>query len=156
MIDATQSEELSSSLNTFAPELITAIAAAPSPKVPLFTGGGRAAAKAVVDLMRRTVKRLPPRSIVDFYNTHYGRGRSQGLWDEFGKPTAACILDGATTLARIWESAWIEGRGGKNNPPAPTTAFARKALSKLYDDRGFVQSYKLQDITRSGDRLVPR
>jgi len=40
-----------------------------------------------------------------------GRGQVEALWEKLKTPTAACMQDGAKTLARVWEAAWRAGAG---------------------------------------------
>jgi hypothetical protein len=117
------------------------------------TPTGRDAAVAVVALMQRTVNRLPPMTIVNLFNDHMGRGQVEMMWAKLKDATAACMQDGAKTLARVWEAAWRAGagedraQGGKFNPDD---------LRKLYENPDFLPAYKLQDVTLDGDdRIVP-
>ncbi|MGN8549357.1 hypothetical protein ACQPTN_33855 [Bradyrhizobium sp. 13971] len=63
--------------------------------VPGGTPTGRDAAVAVVALMQRTVKRLPPMTIVNLFNSHMGSGQVEALWSKLKDATAACMQDGA-------------------------------------------------------------
>ncbi len=140
------------------PELIEMIPTAQIPPVaainPAGTPTGHDAAQAVIELMQRTVKRLPPLTIVNFFDAHMGHGQADAMWDELKDRTAACMQDGARTLARIWEAAWRAG-GGETNPASG--AFPQDALRNLYSDSSFLPSYKLQDITLDGsNRIVPK
>lgn len=144
-------------LNSHAVEMIAGIAKArkkmngPKPVI----GGGQAAAVATVELMRRTIDRLDPLEIVNFFNHHPGRGRLDKMWDEFGERTSECLVDGAMTLAAIWEGAWKRGSKNPASVKLPKNPFdGKKQLMPLYNDRNFVPSFKLQDIVRKGDRLV--
>ena len=119
---------------------------------PAVHGNGHDAAVAVVELMRRTIARLPPLTVIDVYNDT--RHRTAGMWDQLGDRTAQCLVDGALTLAAIWQSAWRQGQPHE----APVTlaeAFDEDKLAELYNTRTFVQSFELQELTRKGDRLVP-
>lgn len=114
---------------------------------------GRNAAEAVVALMQRTVKRLAPLTIVDLFDQHMGSGQVDTLWDKLKAPTAACMQDGAKTLARVWEAAWRAGGGEER---AQGGAFNQNDLRALYSDLGFLPSYALQNLTLSADdKIVP-
>ncbi len=114
---------------------------------------GRDAAVAVVALMQRTVKRLPPLDIVDLFDANMGRGQVPALWDKFKEQTAACMQDGAKTLARIWEAAW---RGGNGETTAQGGKFNQNDFRRLYQDAKFLPSYTLQSVTLdASDRIVP-
>jgi hypothetical protein len=114
---------------------------------------GRDAAVAVVALMQRTVKRLPPMDVVNLFNDNMGRGQVDVMWEKLKKPTAACMQDGAKTLARIWEAAWRAGNG-ESQPQA--SAFDQGKLQKLYNTPSFLPAFKLQDVTLDASgRIVP-
>ena len=108
------------------------------------TPTGRDAAIAVVQLMQRTVKRLPPLTIVDLFDDNMGRGQVETLWRELKEPTAACMQDGAKTLARVWEAAW---RAGKGETKPQADEFTQDDLRALYEDKDFLPAFELQDVT---------
>lgn len=113
---------------------------------------GRDAAIAVVGLMQRTVKRLPPMTIVNLFNESVGRGQIEAMWAKLKEPTAACMQDGAKTLARIWEAAW---RAGAGEDRAQAGAFDQDALRKLYENPSFLPAFPLQQLTLdANDHIV--
>jgi hypothetical protein len=112
---------------------------------------GHDAAVAVVDLMRRTVARLPPLTIVDLFDANMGRGQVEVLWEQLKEPTASCMQDGAKTLARIWEGAWRAG-AGERLPQGQE--FSQDDLRRLYQNPDFLPAFKLQDVTVEGGRIV--
>jgi hypothetical protein len=115
---------------------------------------GRDAAVAVVALMQRTVKRLAPLTIVDLFDGHMGRGQVDVLWDKLKEPTAACMQDGAKTLARVWEAAWRAGKGESNGAG---DKFSQDDLQKLYNTPSFLPAFKLQDVELdAAGRIVPK
>ncbi len=139
------------------PDLIKMIPKAKTNAVPEIvpTGKptGRDAAQAVVELMQRTVNRLAPLTIVDLFDHNMGRGQIDTLWAKLMTPTAACMQDGAKTLARIWEAAW---RAGAGETRAQGNEFSQSDLRKLYSNPNFLPAYPLQDVTLSpNDRIVP-
>jgi hypothetical protein len=77
--------------------------------------GHRRAAVEVVELMERTVRRLPPERIIDVWTQTPGANRSDDLWTALGRRTLDCIADGCRTLAMLWSSAWAEA-----GVPSPT------------------------------------
>lgn len=119
-------------------------------------GGGERAALEVVKLMQRTVRALPPQEIVDLYNSLSGRQRLITMWTKLGDRTASRILDGAWTLAGIWQGTWAEGRARPGAKPAafPAAAYAHADLAKLYNDKSFAPSYSLKHLTLVNGRLV--
>ncbi|WP_242181819.1 hypothetical protein [Sphingomonas sp. CARO-RG-8B-R24-01] len=134
-------------------EMISNAGAADVP--PIEPGGkpsGHAIAVAVVALMQRTVDRLPPLTIVDAFNDHMGAGQTEELWNELKDKTAACMQDGAKTLARIWEAAWRAG----GSPDFGSVAFAEDDLAALYSRKSFLPSYTLDQLTTGADHhIVP-
>ncbi len=121
--------------------------------VPGGTPNGHDAAVAVVALMQRTVKRLPPLTIVDLFDANMGRGQVDVLWAKLKDLTAACMQDGAKTLARVWEAAW---RAGGGEDQAQGGKFDQGDLRRLYEDSKFLPSYELQNVTLDPDgRIAP-
>jgi hypothetical protein len=138
-------------------DLIKMIPKAVTPDVAEIVPGGqptgRDAAVAVVALMQRTVKRLAPMTIVNLFNDHMGKGQVETLWTNLKEPTAACMQDGAKTLARVWEAAW---RAGSGEDRAQAGEFAQKDLRKLYENPAFLPAFPLQQLTLDADgHIVP-
>jgi hypothetical protein len=121
------------------------------------TPTGHDIAVSVVALMQRTVDRLPPLTIVDEFDDHMGTGQVETMWNDLGPKTAACMQDGARALARVWEAAYRAGLAAKANGwAAPTaTTFKPADLSALYQQKTFLPSYTLQQITTSNGKIVP-
>ncbi|MFC0808953.1 hypothetical protein ACFHWW_26530 [Ensifer sp. P24N7] len=143
-------------LNQFTDELIAALAETRAtwtgPEIRCRTGHD--AAVATVELMRRTVERLPPERVIEVFNESAGRNRTKKMWQALGEDTVKCIFDGSLTLARIWEGAWKAGRSGRRNPRLPQEAESQEALMALYLDNNFLLSSKLQVLTEREGRLV--
>lgn len=105
--------------------------------------GPMEAADAVVQLMQRTIKKLPPETVLEIYNRVRGNNQSASMWAELGKRTMDCMADGAVTLATVWQSAWTQGGGDGNGhisldeckKPVP-----KKKLKDLYDNKSFAES----------------
>jgi len=133
-------------LDANAPDLVARMARqARGKRVKKRFTGGDAAADAVVQLMRRTIAALPPETVVDCYLRNKGRGQLDAMWAELGEATIARMVDGALTLATVWESAWEEGGGGKI-AKSRLKAVPKDTLMRLYNDRGFVESRWLKDM----------
>jgi hypothetical protein len=76
------------------------------------------------------------------------------LWDKLKEPTAACMQDGAKTLARVWEAAWRAGKGESNGAG---DKFSQDDLQKLYNTPSFLPAFKLQDVELdAAGRIVPK
>jgi hypothetical protein len=109
--------------------------------------GGRAAAAAVIELMRQTVKRLPPEDIIAAFPL--GKTPSEqaaALWKKFKVETTDCIANGCLRLSSFWESAWKEGHGNQIDP-GKLIAIPPKKLQKLYQDPEFLQSVALAEYS---------
>lgn len=111
--------------------------------------GERNAGFATIELIKRSQKTIPPKSIVDEYAAilaaHKKHEAADLLWKKFGKNTIKVIADGCNTLAMIWESAWVEG-GGKKIPKSELNRISEKRLRDLYEDQQFLSSATLEDI----------
>jgi hypothetical protein len=113
-------------------------------KTPAVITGHHAAATAVVELMHRTIDRLPPATLIDdWVSAKHGAAhpRSDALWQRLGQPTIDCLADGVQTLAMLWTSAWKEARA---KAPAATPA-SIDDLTRLYLDPAFAPSTYLPD-----------
>jgi hypothetical protein len=125
------------------------------PKNRLYRGADRAA-RSMMELMIRTMKRLPPQTIIDTYNAVEGRGRVAHMWDELGDATADVMAEGAKALAVLWESAWREGvaqRDSAGDPPFSAGDLGVVSKLKLmgrYNDREFVQALWLREMAAAG------
>ena len=106
---------------------------------------GQDAAFAVLALMGFSARTIPPSELCDRY-IELGGGASkavvQGLWDTFGPRTATLMGAGANTLAKTWEAALAVSGVPL---PGPET-FSEQALAAIYQDRGFVPSFTLDEI----------
>jgi hypothetical protein len=111
--------------------------------------GGRAAGFAVIELMMRARTTIPPKSIVKKYGAILDAGdrhKAPGLmWQKFGSDTIQVMADGCNTLAMIWESAWVEGNGGKI-PKTKLKKISTQKLRSLYEDQDFIPSVPLGQI----------
>ncbi|MEI9992561.1 MAG: hypothetical protein WDM86_21325 [Rhizomicrobium sp.] len=131
-------------------ELLPMIAAADPGAVAPVAGdppAGQDVAFAVTELMRRTVARLPPLTIVDLFDNNMGKSQTDVLWAQLKDKTAACMKDGALTLARIWEAAWRAG----GLTAAPPTPFAYADMEALYRQKCFLPSFPLDKVSLGAD-----
>lgn len=111
--------------------------------------GGRGAGFATIELIKRTAKTIPPKSIVDRYAEILDDDKRQEaadlLWKTFHKGTIKVLADGCKTLAMMWESAWVEGDGNKI-PKSKLKRITTKRLRELYEDQEFIPSVPLGQI----------
>ncbi len=134
-------------VDRFASEIVSGLkrAVAKAPKPPKLVNSGQEAAVAVVALMDRVAKRLPPEDIVKVFLEAGGKknvAAYDALWDAFGDGTIEAIVDGSRVLAMIWDSAWAAGDGDKI-AKAKLDAIPCAKLQELYEDPGFVPSLDL-------------
>lgn len=99
---------------------------------------------AVIELMARAQRYLPP---VDICNTYESLGAGhkasviEGLWDTFGDVTAKCIADGARTLGQLWQAAY------DLNPQSDFSGeIAQDVLKPMYEDKTFLPSLHLANL----------
>jgi hypothetical protein len=111
--------------------------------------GGNAAGFAIMELMRRTRKKVKPEDIVKAYTDIPSNQRGQKapavLWQAFGKNTLTVMADGCNTLAMIWESAWVEGNG-QQIPQSSLKAINPTTLRGIYEKQDFLPSVALGQI----------
>ncbi len=107
--------------------------------------GGKEAAIAVIELMRETIKKLPPMKIIEAHNaTEGGRERAEHMFNVLGKKTTETMARGALCLASLWASAWKEGNGAKV-AAGKIGEVDRAELKKLYNTKTFCEAFRLQD-----------
>jgi hypothetical protein len=106
---------------------------------------GQDVALAVIDLIAKTHKNLPSRTILDVWTKIYvprKRNLPALLWQELdnGKSTASCMARGTLLLAAIWDAAWKRGQGDAN---IPAKKLDPGEIQKLYSDSANVPSIPL-------------
>lgn len=109
---------------------------------------GKDAAAAVVALMDRSAKRVPPVKLVDAYIEAGEKSTvavQDALWDQFGESTIGVMADGARTLANVWAGAWGEGNGDAI-AKSKLGMIPVSKLIKSYTDEKFVESLDLDHI----------
>lgn len=132
-------------LDRFAADLIAGVNnALKTPDFPADLKGGKKAAVAVIELMRRTIKRLPPLDVIKVYNEKGGHERLPNMWAKLSNQTFECMADGILCLAGLWQSAWVEGKGSSINP-SKLKEIPRSKLKALYDTKTFVEAFRLQE-----------
>jgi len=132
-------------LDRFATEMIGAVnAQIGERKASADVKGGKQAARFTVELMRTSMQELPPLTIIEAYNEKSGTERLPHMWETLQAGTTFCIAEGCLLMASLWASAWKEGHGGKFKL-AELGPIAREDLKALYDDKGFLPAYRLND-----------
>jgi hypothetical protein len=118
-----------------------------TPPLPTGVKSGREAARAVFSLMDRTFKTTSPRAIYETFRTAGGERKGADaidpLWNRFREGTMRNMVNGCTTLAMLWDSAWRVGHG---KAPANPKAFPKKDLKAIYRKQAFLKSYSLKNI----------
>jgi hypothetical protein len=107
---------------------------------------GKQAAAAVVALMRRTIKRLEPMSIVTAYlrGKDGEKSRTKAFWAKFGQGTIDVMQGGVHLLAILWESAWVAGGGEKT--VSDQGALTQDRAKEIYQSRAFLPSFYIDKI----------
>ncbi|MFP3464868.1 S1/P1 Nuclease [Leifsonia sp. SIMBA_070] len=134
-------------------EIVTAVAGALETATrPAGVKSGEEAAVAVVQLMDRSAKAVDPHTLVMAYAAVAKKAGdasvavTDALWSQFGPQTVGLFVDGAQTLATIWQSAWKAAGGAGAFSAAQLAAVDEAALQKLYENPAFVPSLVLDDI----------
>jgi hypothetical protein len=116
---------------------------------------GQQAGFAVLKLMQRTQKDIPPHDIVELFKKLKKTDMkpndptiADGLYKKFGKKTAKCMARGCLYLASIWWSAWREGKGDDNIDAADLKAVEHKDLQTLYGNPDNLPSQHLDTIDK--------
>jgi len=110
---------------------------------------GKAAAQAVVRLMKDTFAKIQPMDIVEAYKAESDaspKAAADVLWTAFGDRTIEAIADGSDCLARLWQGAWAAGDGA--NKIAALGAIPPHTLAGIYAQKTFLQSETLATIQR--------
>jgi hypothetical protein len=133
-------------LDQFAPEIIAGVnTTLKVGKAKPAVNGGHEAAVSVVNLMKATIRHLPPIDVIEAFNDTAGRGRTQHMWDALGERTITCVTTGCVALATLWESAWKEG-GGHTVSRSKLSPIHQDVLKKLYNNNNFVPSSRLKEM----------
>jgi hypothetical protein len=106
--------------------------------------GGHAAAVSVIEMMRQTVKTLPPEEVLDAFSEAPSNNRIAHMWDVLGERTITCMAGGCLRMASLWASAWSEG-GGSKIANTKLGAVDQEELMNLYNDKTFLPAFRLQD-----------
>lgn len=106
--------------------------------------GGHAAAVSVVEMMRQTVKTLPPVKILDAFTNAPSNKRIPHMWEVLGAKTVTCMSGGCLRMASLWASAWKEG-GGSAIAANKLGTVKQETLMDLYNDKTFLPAFRLQD-----------
>ena len=83
--------------------------------------------------------------MIEAYTAEEGKARIPHMWDTLGTRTVRTIANGSQALARLWQSAWKEGRGDRI-AAAKLAAVDPKALRALYMDRSFLEARWLREM----------
>jgi hypothetical protein len=105
------------------------------------------AADITVQLMRQTLKKLPPERILDVFRQSAGQSQTAAMWQELGDDTVAVTAQGALTLAKIWQSAWaLAGAEASFTKTACQKAIEKNRLRALYNTKTIAEAKWLKDM----------
>ncbi|MDQ0563036.1 hypothetical protein QO004_004845 [Rhizobium mesoamericanum] len=107
---------------------------------------GKKAALLILKLMKATVDLLPPEEVLEVWRQSKGRGKYDEMWSKLGDRTITNIAAGAHAMAVLWQSAWHEG-GGDAIADDELVKIDEARLQKLYNNKNFVRSCTLSDVT---------
>ncbi len=117
---------------------------------------GHEAAAIVIEVMRRSMERIPPEDLctayIDFKPLN-GTDEWDALWDAFGDATILNMSDGAAALAHLWKEAWRVGDGNTNVTAEPKAIPFAKLVSVYMDAYAagdFIPSYTLKQMHDKG------
>jgi hypothetical protein len=133
-------------------EEVKASKADPYPPV----NNGHEAAAIVIEVMRRSMERIPPEVLCTAYidiKPLNGPDEWDALWDAFGDATILNMSDGAAALAHLWKEAWRVGDGNTNvtaEPKAITFAKLVSLYMDAYEAGDFIPSYTLKQMHDQG------
>lgn len=109
---------------------------------------GKDAATAILELMKRSQIRIPPKNLVNKFvqlGSKTTVGVQDKLWTKFGDATIELMTDGAQVLAKIWAGAWREGNG-EAIPENQLGVIDAEVLNGFCRDITFVESVDLNHI----------
>jgi hypothetical protein len=137
-------------IDRYAPDLATkldglkASALGPQARDETTIKSGFEAGLAVIELMARAQRYLPPVDICNTYESLGGGHKAavlEGLWQAFEDPTAKCIADGARTLGQLWQAAY-----NLNQQSDFAGEIAQDVLEPMYEDKTFLPSLHLANL----------
>jgi hypothetical protein len=108
---------------------------------------GTEAADLTVQLMRQTMKKLPPERVLDVFRQSTGQSQTAALWQELGDDTVAVTAQGALTLAKLWQSAWASaGAESSFSNAACKKTIDKNRLRGLYNTKSIAEANWLKDM----------
>ncbi|HMG88685.1 MAG TPA: hypothetical protein VK589_01460 [Chryseolinea sp.] len=109
---------------------------------------GKEAAGLTVKLMKRVLKLVKPKTLVDICVAHKNKGaafKAEKMWEVVGKEKMGEIFGlGALYLASLWQSAWVKGKGGTNITNLDTADIP--TVIAIYEDQKFIPSVNIKEI----------
>jgi len=105
---------------------------------------GRQAGLAVIELMARAHRYLPPTDICKTYDDLGGGHKAavlDGLWQAYDDATVRCIADGARTLGQLWQAAYNLNPAGDYSGEV-----SQETLQVMYEDASFLPSLHLANL----------
>jgi hypothetical protein len=100
-------------VNSHRKEILDGLDNSPGVQKREYIASGFEAAKATIDLMRKTFKALPPEEMLQTFLNAKNKDQdiTDALWRSYGDGTIAAMQNGTHLLAVLWESAWTAGGG---------------------------------------------
>ncbi|HEY7643148.1 MAG TPA: hypothetical protein VH814_25695 [Steroidobacteraceae bacterium] len=108
---------------------------------------GAQAADLTVQLMRKTMTKLPPDRVLQVFRQSSGQSQTAAMWTELGADTVAVTAQGALTLAKLWQSAWAVAKGESSfSKTECQKAIDKNRLRALYKTKSIAESNWLKDM----------
>ncbi|MEN3348402.1 MAG: hypothetical protein V7632_2037 [Bradyrhizobium sp.] len=137
-------------VNAHRKEILTGLNKTPAVEAPERVDSGFEAAKATIDLMRKTFEALPPTNMLRDYlaATKSHQDTKAMFWSKYGPGTVTAMQDGTHLLAVLWESAWVAGGGESKD--RDTSAIEPQQAMDICAAADFLPSCSIAQI---GDQL---
>jgi hypothetical protein len=133
-------------VNTNRKEILDGLDNVPGVQKTQYVKSGFEAAVATVALMRDTIGKIDPDSLIQKYlqiKTNKSNVADE-MWTDFGEKTIEVMQAGTHLLGVLWESAWVLGGGEDGN--RDTSAIDPGDAMKICEPASFLPSYSIDQI----------
>ncbi len=133
-------------VNAHRKEILAGLTKTPRVQKAEYIKSGFDAAKATIDLMRKTFVALPPTDMLRDYLVAKKSGKDPTVmfWKNYGPGTIKAMQDGTHLLAVLWESAWVAGSG--ESKKRDTSRLSPKKAMSICARSDFLPSCSIADI----------
>jgi hypothetical protein len=133
-------------VNSHRDDILKGLDQAPRVRREEYVTKGFDAAKATIDLMRKTFQALPPPQMLQTFleAKQKNEDTTEAFWTTYGDGTIAAMQDGTHLLAVLWESAWVTGGG--EDKQRDTSALAPEQAMGICAPADFLPSCTIVDV----------